>query len=53
MTEHRKSDHFGQKFKTDLLVPPSYLGLSNDTSWEARSATTTKIQDAKVAPHGK
>ena len=55
VTEHRKRDNFGQKFKTELLVPPdsSYLGLSNDTSWEARSATTMKIQDAKLAPHKK
>ena len=55
VTEHRKRDHFGQKFKTELLVPPysSYLGLCNDTFWEATSATTMKIQDAKVAPHGK
>ena len=22
VTEHRKRDHFGQKFKTELLVPP-------------------------------
>ena len=55
VNEHRKRDHFGQKFKTELLVPPysSYLGLRNDTSWEVRSATTTTIQDGKVAPHGK
>ena len=54
MTENRKRDHFGQKFKTEILVPPysSGLGLSNDISWEARSATTIKIQDAKVAPMG-
>ena len=54
VTEHRKRDHFRQKVKTELLVPPysSYLGLWNDASWEARSATTTKIQDAKLAPHG-
>ena len=53
--EHRKRDHFGQIFKTELLGTPysSYLGLRNDTSWEVRSVTTTKIQDAKVAPHGK
>ena len=50
-----KRDYFGQKFKTELLVPPysSGHGLSNDISWEARSATTMKIQDAKVAPMGR
>ena len=50
MTEHRKRDHFGQKFKTELLYHhnSSYLGLRNDTSWEARSATTMKIQDANL-----
>ena len=38
--------------KNELLVPPyiSCLGLSNDTFCEARSATNTKIQDAKVTP---
>ena len=52
VTERRKREHLGQKLKTELLVPSytSCLGLSNDTFCEARSATNTKIQDAKVTP---
>ena len=52
VTEHRKRENLGQKKTTELLVPQyiSCLGLSDDTFCEARSATNTKIQDAKVTP---
>ena len=49
-----KGNIWDKNKKTELLVPPyiSCLGLSNDTFCEARSATNTKIQDAKVTPVG-